>query len=167
MERKPCPLGKVYVLPGDFSYTLRTAILPVGKILCPVSDLSYTLNTGKPARWENSVSGQRFILHFKYRKNLPVGKILCPVSDLSCTLNTGKPARWENSMSYPVIYPTLYGPETLPVGQIPPRSESSGQGRWNTFPKCAEFSVLVLHSWAPPLRLVSPSRRSERGSERA
>jgi hypothetical protein len=127
---QPCPLGKVYVLPGDFSCTLRTAILPVGKILCRVSDLSYALNTGKPAHWANS-------------------------------------------MSYPVIYPTLYVPETLPVGQIPPRM--SHQGKAGGIRSLSALSSLSSFSTlgpspplpSPPLRQVSPSRRSERASERA
>ncbi len=144
---KPCPLGKFYVLPQWFLLHYGAQTLPIGQIICP-------------PWW--------FLLHFSYCKACPLGKFYVR----SVILNTGKPAHWANSMSYPVIYPALYVPATLPVGQIPPRSESSGQGRWNTFPKCAEFPVLVLHSWAPPLpspplRLVSPSRRSERASERA
>jgi hypothetical protein len=143
-------MGKLYVLHSDFSYIYVLQPCSLGKLYVLTGDFSDTLRTA----------------------NLPVWKIICPVSDLSYALNAGKPAHWENSMSYPVIYPTLYVPEALPVGQIPLRSESSGQGRWNTFPKCAEFPVLVLHSSAPPLpspplRLVSPSRRSERASERA
>jgi hypothetical protein len=137
---------------------------------CPV--ISSPLWCTNPAHWANYMSYLVISPTLYVLQSLPIGKILCPVSDLSYALNTGKPAHWANSMSYPVIYPALYVPATLPVGQIPPRSESSGQGRWNTFPKCAEFPVLVLHSWAPPLpspplRLVSPSRRSERASERA
>jgi hypothetical protein len=78
MVHKPCPVGKLYVLPGDFSYTLRTA---------------------KPAHWENSLSGQWFILRFKYRETCPLGKFYVLPSDLSCTLRTSNAARWADSTS--------------------------------------------------------------------
>jgi len=162
-------VGKLYVLRSDFSCTYVLQTLSSGHIICPAPVISPALHVlQNPAHWENYMFYLVTSPTLHILESLPIWKILCPVSDLSYALNTGKPAQWANSMSYPVMYPTLYVPETLPVGQIPPRSESSGQGPWNTFPKCAEFPVLVLHSWAPPLPSPPPGvpEQAERARER-
>jgi len=77
-------------------YVLQT--LPSGQMICPAPVISPALSrTATPAQWVNYMPMQRVIspeLHVL--QTLPIGKILRPT---------------------PVISSTLYGAQTLPIGE--------------------------------------------------
>jgi hypothetical protein len=85
---------------GDFPCTYVLQTLSSGHIICPAPVISPALHVlQNPAHLENSMSGQWFILRFKYRKTCPVGKFYVLPSDVPYTLRTRNAARWADSTS--------------------------------------------------------------------